>query len=105
MAIKYYIKAAVSEYQDKDGKAYRLSDMTSPSPRPNMMYEWKGFSSPVNGWRYSIETMTLLDKEDRIWYPDDKSKRPRLKGYLDEAQGVLLSNIWTDISPVQGQAN
>ena len=79
--------------------------MTSPSPRPNMMYEWKGFPSPLNGWRYSVETMTLLDKEGRIWYPDDKSKRPRLKGYLDNAQGVLLSNIWTDISPVQGQAN
>ena len=90
--------------QDKDGRRYTLDNMTSPKPRPNMMYEWKGFASPTLGWRYSKETMARLDREGLIWYPDDKSKRPRLKRYLDEMSGVLMGNVWTDIAPINSQA-
>jgi len=48
-------------YNDPDGRVYRLHDMTSPNPRPNMMYEWKGFPYPPKGWRFSRETMAKLD--------------------------------------------
>jgi len=89
---------------DSDGRRFTLSDMTSPNPRPNMMYEWKGYPSPPNGWRYSQETMAKLDAEGRIWYPDSKTKRPRLKRYLDEMPGTLLSSNWTDIPPINSQA-
>ncbi len=89
---------------DPDGRRYTLSDMTSPNPRPNMMYEWMGYSSPPNGWRYSKETMAKLHAEGRIWYPDSTAKRPRLKRYLDEMPGTLLSSIWTDIPPINSQA-
>ena len=74
-------------YTNEDGHRYTLSDMTSPNPRPNMMYEWKGHTSPPNGWRYSKDTMAKPDSESRIWYPKDKSKRPRLKRYLDDMPG------------------
>jgi len=90
--------------RDGNGRRFTLDNMTSPKPRPNMMYEWKGFSSPPCGWRYSRETMAKLDAEGRIWYPQDKSKRPRLKRYLDEMSGVLMGNVWTDISPLNSQA-
>ncbi len=95
-----------SKYKNRDeqGRPYTLDNMTSPKPRPNMMYEWKGFSSPPNGWRYSKETMLKLDTEGRIWYPTDTSKRPRLKRYLDEMSGVLMGNVWTDIFPINSQA-
>lgn len=89
---------------DENGRRYMLDNMTSPNPRPNMMYEWKGHTSPANGWRYSRETMARLDAEGRIWYPDDKSKRPRLKRFLDEMPGTLIGNIWTDINPINSQA-
>jgi len=89
---------------DSDGRNYTLDNMTSPNPRPNMMYEWKGHPYPPMGWRYSKETMAKLDAEGRIWYPDDKTKRPRLKRYLDEMQGTLLGNVWTDIAPINSQA-
>ena len=91
-------------YADADGRLYTLDNMTSPNPRPNMMYEWKGHASPPNGWRYSKETMAKLDAEGRIWYPSDTSKRPRLKRYLDEMAGTLLGNVWTDINPINSQA-
>jgi len=75
-----------------------------------MMYEWKGFAFPEKGWRYSQETMAKLDSEGRIWYPRlkngslDTTKRPRLKRYLDEMEGGVMGDIWTDISPINSQA-
>jgi len=54
-------------YDDGDGRGpYALDNMTSPNPRPNMMYEWKGHASPSKGWRYSQETMAKLDADKRI---------------------------------------
>jgi site-specific DNA-methyltransferase (adenine-specific) len=91
-------------FRDPDGRVYRLDNMTSPKPRPNMMYEWKGHASPPLGWRYSKETMARLDAEGRIWYPDSKKKRPQLKRYLDKMPGVLMGNVWTDIDPINSRA-
>jgi site-specific DNA-methyltransferase (adenine-specific) len=91
-------------YKDENGRVYRLDNMTSPKPRPNMTYEWKGFPPPPYGWRYSKETMAQLDADGRIWYPSSKTKRPQLKRYLDEMAGVLLGSIWTDIFPINSQA-
>ena len=97
-------------HDDGDGRVYMLDNMTSPNPRPNMMYEWKGFPFPEKGWRYSKETMSRLDAENRVWYPTFKSgeydtrRRPRLKRYLDEMKGGIMGSIWTDISPINSQA-
>jgi DNA modification methylase len=96
---------------DGDGKGpYRLDNMASPNPRPNMMYEWKGYPYPEKGWRYEKSTMKRLDNEGRIYYPTDKNgkfdftKRLALKRYLNEQKGQLLGNIWTDIQNVQAHA-
>lgn len=91
-------------HDDGDGRLYRLDNMTSPNPRPNMMYDWMGHRSPEKGWRYSMETMAQLHQEGRIWYPNDKSKRPQLKRFLDEMQGVPMGSVWTDIAPLNSQA-
>ena len=103
IASKYRLK-------DSDGRVYRLDNMTSPNPRPNMMYEWKGFPFPAKGWRYSKERMAELDAAGRIWYPTyeggghDTSRRPQLKRYLDEMKGGVVGNVWTDIPPINSQA-
>src|SRR6185437_14538889 len=95
---------------DGDGRIYRLDNMTSPNPRPNMMYEWNGFPFPDKGWRYSLDTMAKLDSEGRVWYPKrkdgtlDTTKRPQLKRYLDEMDGGVMGDVWTDISPINSQA-
>ncbi len=94
-------------FDDNDGRGvYRLGDMASPNPRPNMMYEWLGFSCPAKGWRYQRETMQKLHDEGRIYYPRhkdgsfDTSKRPSLKRYLKEQEGSIITNIWDDINPL-----
>ena len=87
---------------DENGRLYQSVPMDSPNPRPNMMYEWKGYPYPPKGWRYSKETMEELDKKGEIIYPDNPTGRLRRKKYLDEAKGALLGNVWTDIINVQG---
>ncbi|UPH72136.1 restriction endonuclease [Abyssibius alkaniclasticus] len=105
-----YVRGKFTE-DDSDGRgAYQKHDMTSPSPRPNMMYDWQGFPFPEKGWRFQRETMEKLDADGRIWYPVDKdgnldtTRRPRLKKYLNEMQGGVMGDIWTDIFPLNSQA-
>ena len=84
-------------HKDENGRHYRLDNMASPSPRPNMMYEWMGYGYPEKGWRYEKVTMQKLHDEGRIYYPEDKSKRLALKRYLDENEGQAIPNLWDDI--------
>lgn len=98
-------------FDDGDGRIYRLDNMTSPNPRPNMTYEWQGYAYPANGWRYERLTMQRLDGEGRIWYPRhpdgalDVSRRPQLKRYLSEMSGGAMGTVWTDIPPINSQAS
>ena len=99
----YASKKYVHDAGDGRGK-YRLDNLTSPNPRPNMTYEWQGFSPPEKGWRYSRATMDELDADGRIDKPEDKTKRPQLKRYFDENEGQAVDDLWTDIPPVNSQA-
>ena len=99
--------ASKFRYDDGDGRGlYRLHDITSPSPRPNMMYEWRGFPSPPKGWRFELPTMERMESEGRIWYPTksdgayDLARRPQVRRYLAEMAGGVMGTVWTDISPI-----
>jgi adenine-specific DNA-methyltransferase len=81
------------------GRRYNLDNCSSPNPRPNMMYTYKGVKCPPNGWRYSLEKMQELDKQGRLYITDKSIKYIR---YLDESKGVLMSDIWLDISQIRG---
>jgi site-specific DNA-methyltransferase (adenine-specific) len=54
--------------------------------------------------------MATLDAEGRIWYPRkpdgtlDTTKRPQLKRYINEMSGGVMGTVWTDISPINSQA-
>jgi site-specific DNA-methyltransferase (adenine-specific)/adenine-specific DNA-methyltransferase len=87
-----------------DGRRYRLDNLTSPNPRPNMMYEWRGHAAPALGWRYELSTMERLYAEGRIQMPKKEGGRPQLRRFLDEGKGVPVGTIWSDISPVNSQA-
>lgn len=98
-------------FDDGDGRGpYRLGDMSSPNPRPNLMYAWEGYACPAKGWRYQRETMAELDREGRIHYPKhrdgspDTSKRLALKRYLSEQKGSIITNVWTDVLPLHSAA-
>jgi adenine-specific DNA-methyltransferase len=81
------------------GRRYNLDNCSSPNPRPNMMYEYKGVKSPPKGWRYSLERMKELDAAGRLHITD---KTIKYKRYLDESKGVVMSDLWADISQIRG---
>ena len=87
-----------------DGRRYRLDNLTSPNPRPNMMYEWKGCSPPKMGWRYERSTMEKLYKDGRIELPRKPGGRPQLRRFLDEGEGIPVGTVWANVSPVNSQA-
>lgn len=91
-------------HRDADGRIYRLDNLTSPSPRPNLTYEYKGYLPPEKGWAVSRETMERMDAEGRIYFPADKSKRLQRKRYLDELEGETVDTLWDDIPPINSQA-
>ena len=82
-------------------RRFNADNMTSPNPRPNLMYEYKGYSFPAKGWRYSRETMAELDCRGRLLFPANPAGRIMLKRYLDEQEGVTVGDAWTDISQLR----
>lgn len=77
--------AAHSHYSviDKRG-VFFPGDIASPNPRPNLVYDWKGYAIPENGWRYEKAEMERLDADDRLLYPATKDMRIQVKRYLKE---------------------
>lgn len=90
--------------RDPDGRRFTTSDMRNPGYRPNLKYDYKGYKPHPNGWAVSLERMQELDAQGRLYFPDDKSKRIRLKRYLDDTPGQVAQNFWVDISPINSQA-
>jgi DNA modification methylase len=85
-----------------DARRFNADNMTSPNPRPNLMYDYKGYPFPPKGWRYSLETMQELDKKGLLLFPKDKTGRIMRKRYLDEQKGAIIGNVWTDIPQLRG---
>ncbi|HUT28233.1 MAG TPA: DNA methyltransferase [Sedimentisphaerales bacterium] len=87
---------------DPDGRRWYDDNITGAGETKGD-YEWKGMKPPSGRhWGYHKETMTRFEAEGRIFYT--RSGMPRLKRYLDEAKGVPLQSLWTDISPINSQA-
>lgn len=91
-------------HQGPDGRRYRLDNITSPSFRQNLVYEYKGHLPPPKGWAVSRERMEAMDAEGRLFIPDDPNRRIQRKRYLDELEGETVDSLWDDIPPINSQA-
>lgn len=96
--------AAKFTHVDEDGRRYRRDNLTSPSLRPNLVYEYKGYSPPPKGWAVSLERMKEMDAEGRLYFPARKTQRIQRKRYLDELEGETVDSLWDDIPPINSQA-
>ncbi len=92
-------------HRDPDGRLYRIDNLANPAYRPNLIYEYKGYKPPKNGWAISKTLMEQWDKEGRLYFPKDKDGRIQRKRYLDELKGQPLANLWNDILPVSSQSD
>jgi site-specific DNA-methyltransferase (adenine-specific) len=91
-------------YQDPDGRRFSARDLRNPGYRPNLIYEYKGYKPHPNGWSITKEKMEELDRQGRLYFPDKKDGRIRLKKYLDESPGERIQNLWDDIPPINSRA-
>ena len=91
-------------FTDENGRRYRLVSLRSPHPRPNLIYDYKGFKPHSNGWAVSREKMAQLDAQGRLHFPSKPDGAILEKYYLDEMSGVLSTDTWTDINPIGAQA-
>nr|WP_027871639.1 site-specific DNA-methyltransferase [[Eubacterium] cellulosolvens] len=89
-------------YSDPDGRRYMITVMRSPNPRPNLMYDYKGYKMPPNGWAITLDKMKELDAQGYLHFPDSKDKQIYKKIYLDEYRGQAINNLWTEISTLKG---
>jgi site-specific DNA-methyltransferase (adenine-specific) len=90
-------EAAAKQYTllDQDGRRYQLTSLLNPNPdRPNLTYEFKGVTKV---WRWTRERMEEEDRKGRVVVPRNGKGIPRYKRYLDEQEGVPVSDFWNDI--------
>lgn len=88
-------------FRDSDGRLYRLDNLINPNPdRPNLTYEFLGITKV---WRWTKERMQAAYEAGLIVQPRLGSV-PSFKRYLDEQRGKPLGDVWTDIPPINSQA-
>ncbi len=95
-----YLEQFYSNVEEGTGRRFQYGDLTAPggaSPsKGNPHYEFLGVT---RYWRYSQERMEELHRQGRIDFRPN-GKVPRLKRYLDEAKGMPIGSVWTDIRPL-----
>lgn len=90
------------KFIDSDGRKYWTDNLSSPSFRANLVYEYKGYKPPKNGWAISKEKMEIWDKIGKLSFPKSKNGIIKRKRYADELKGKLIQNLWEDLSGMGG---
>ncbi|MCZ8278940.1 MAG: DNA methyltransferase [Acetobacteraceae bacterium] len=86
---------------DQNGRRYRLDSLINPNPnRPNLTYEFLGVTRV---WRWTRERMEEAYRNGLV-IQTRPGTVPQLKRFLDEQRGIPLGDVWTDIFPLNSQA-
>jgi DNA modification methylase len=91
---------------ENDRGRYQLITCTAPGDREGTRahYEWHGqLPPPGRHWAWKREQMEAFELEDRLAY--SANGIPRLKRYTDDAPGVQLQDIWTDINRLDAHSD
>ena len=93
-----------------DDKGRRYNTQTplwcskSMGARPNLCYDYKGFSAPhQSGWRISKSRLEEMDANGLIIWREGKN--PLRKSLASDYKGKPLGNIWIDIPNVSGKVD
>ncbi len=99
-----YIKQRFARGEERPWKD---ADLTGSGVRRGETGEvWRGFDVTAKGrhWAYPPSELNKLDSAGLIYWPEKKGGWPRLKKYLDTAKGLPLQDVWTEIFPINSQA-
>lgn len=97
-----YIRSHYPHAERGTGRRYGLWDITGPggAAKGNPHYEIFGIKKY---WRYSEANMKEKIKAGRVIQPSPGAV-PREIRYLDDSRGVAVGDVWTDIPPINSQA-
>ncbi len=90
---------------DPDGRRWQDDNLTAPGIRNGESGKsWHGIDVASKGihWKFTINTLEDMDKKGKIHWTSNGL--PRYKRYLDEQPGVPIQDVWTDIKPINSQA-
>ena len=92
---KYY------RYKEEDGRRFMSGDLTGAGRGPTRDFGEKGILPPPDGrhWMFDQAGIDKALKENRIFWT--RNGIPRLKFYLDEAEGMPLQDWWSDIQALR----
>ncbi|MEC8423992.1 MAG: site-specific DNA-methyltransferase [Myxococcota bacterium] len=89
--------------RETDGRRYMTAPISSPNPRENLRYVYKGHQPPPNGWAISREKMEAWDAAGRLHFvPGGRVYR---KVYLEDYNGQPVPDLWTDIPVLNAMAS
>ena len=103
---KDYIESRFTSV-DADGRRYLTDNPTAPAHGKTgqaLRFGDKVIAPPAGSmWRYSQSNIDKLMSEGRIEFTN--KGLPRIKRYLDEIEGKAVHSVWTDIFPINSQAD
>lgn len=92
-------------HQDERGQ-FQLITCTAPGDREGTRahYKWRGqLPPPGRHWAWKKEQMESFEREGRL--VSSSKGVPRLKRYVDDAPGVQLQDVWTDINRLDAHSD
>ena len=100
-------EAALLEKYDRKDELGRFADgpvlcSSSMGPRPNLVYEYKGFTPGPFGWRMERGKLAALDDAGNLAWTNTGAPRRKLRPKDDKGEPV--GNFWGDIAPINSQA-
>lgn len=97
------LKEKYHRYDEKgafyDGPIIRSASM---GERPNLVYEYKGYTPPSSGWRVKKKVLEKVDEEGDLGWSTNGVPFRKLRPADDK--GKPIGNFWNDISLINSQA-
>lgn len=122
-----YTSKKFNKVDEATGQKFQDVTLTGPGVRSGPSGQaWRGFNPSKKGrhWQPAsyvydkyrsltgcelgdlplLERLDRLDEVGMIYWPKKKNGQPRFKLFLHDAPGMPLQDVWTDIPPINSQA-
>lgn len=92
---------------EENGRRYKRENITGAGIRHGQTgVPWHGIDPTDKGrhWMRTVDELEKLDRDGRVYWPEKPGSWPYLKVFYDETDGQAIQDIWTDLSPINSQA-
>jgi DNA modification methylase len=106
------VRTKISEVQiaekypktDEKGRYYEYPILRSPSKgnRPNLVYEYAGYTPPAYGWVVNQEKLKEIDERGDLGWRTNGQPFRKFRPYEDP--GIIINNYWDDVLRIQSNS-